>query len=215
MAMVFLSYSTKDHLFAELASIKLEEAGIRLWRDRGQIRPGTDWRSEIERGIGESIAVLVALSTSSAQSSYVTFECSYGLGKGKPPIPIKLEECDVHPRLRTVQHIDFSNPGVLPWPSLIERIREIEADATPQDDLRATEAAVISSQPALLDPTVKAILGYLNQRGYQMASFERLRRRLDESLTDQRFNAIIAANPNVFRHAVLKEGKPGLAKREP
>ena len=79
MATVFLSYSTKDHHFAELASIKLAEASINLWRDQGQLRAGGDWRSGIERGIAESIAVLVALSQNSVESSYVTFEWAYGL----------------------------------------------------------------------------------------------------------------------------------------
>ena len=46
---IFLSYSTKDHYFAELAGIKLAEAGINLWRDQGQLRAGGDWRSGIER----------------------------------------------------------------------------------------------------------------------------------------------------------------------
>jgi hypothetical protein len=34
---VFLSYSAKDHYFAELAAIKLGEAEIELWRDQGVI----------------------------------------------------------------------------------------------------------------------------------------------------------------------------------
>lgn len=78
MPTVFLSYSTKDHHFAELAGIKLAEAGVNVWRDQGQLRAGSDWRGGLERGISESIAVLVALSESSAESSYVTFEWAYG-----------------------------------------------------------------------------------------------------------------------------------------
>lgn len=217
MPQVFLSYSTKDHFFAELAGIKLGEAGILLWRDQGQLRAGTDWRAGIERGITESIAVVVALSESSSTSSYVTFEWAYGLGKGKPVIPLKLAACDIHPRLQTVQYLDFSNPGSLPWASLAERIREVEADATPEEDLKAA-AAVAARWPEAeqtADVHVKAILAYLNQRGYQMASFERLRRRIDESLTDKDFNEIIVNNPSVFRHAVLKDAKPGLAKVVP
>jgi hypothetical protein len=77
MTTVFLSYSTKDHFFAELASIKLAEAGISLWRDQGRLRPGTDWRQGIERGISDSAAVLIALSSQSAESSYVTYEWAY------------------------------------------------------------------------------------------------------------------------------------------
>ena len=212
MATVFLSYSTKDHHFAELAGIKLAEVGINLWRDQGQLRAGSDWRTGIERGISESIAVLVALSGSSAESSYVTFEWAYGLGKGKTVVPMKLETCKVHPRLEPIQYLDFSVPGSLPWNLLIERIREIEADATSEEDLAASTSA--ADQP-IQDPTVKAILAYLNQRGYQMATFERLRRRIDPGLTDEQLNDLVAKNPMIFRRAVLKDGKPGLAKQIP
>ncbi len=212
MTTVFISYSTKDHYFAELAGIKLAEAGINLWRDQGQLRPGSDWRNGIERGISESIAVLVALSENSAQSSYVTFEWAYGLGKGKTVIPVKLEACAVHPRLEPIQSLDFSIPGSLPWNLLIERIREIEADATSEEDL---ETSANTPEPAQQDATVKAILAYLNQRGYQMVSYERLRRRIDPALTDQKLDEVVNANPTVFRFARLKEGKRGMAKLIP
>jgi hypothetical protein len=213
MPTVFLSYSTKDHFFAELASIKLAEKDVEVWRDQGQLRAGTDWRSGIERGIAESIVIIVALSGNSADSSYVTFEWAYRLGKGKPVIPLKLNDCMVHPRLETIQHLDFSVPGALPWASLIERILEIDADVTPEADLTAAGTAV--DQAPVQDPTVKAILAYLDQRGYQMASFERLRKRIDASLTDEKCKEIIANNPTVFRHAVLKGNRPGLAKVVP
>ncbi|HRC59807.1 MAG: toll/interleukin-1 receptor domain-containing protein [Propionivibrio sp.] len=212
MTTVFISYSTKDHYFAELAGIKLAEAGINLWRDQGQLRPGSDWRNGIERGISESIAVLVALSENSAQSSYVTFEWAYGLGKGKTVIPVKLEACAVHPRLEPIQSLDFSIPGSLPWNLLIERIREIEADATSEEDL---ETSANTPEPPQQDATVKAILAYLNQRGYQMVSYERLRRRIDPALTDQKLDEVVNANPTVFRFARLKEGKRGMAKLIP
>lgn len=69
MPHVFLSYSTKDHVFAELAQIKLTAAGIEVWRDKGQLRPGSDWRQGIEEGIAKCDAVVVALSPQSSESS--------------------------------------------------------------------------------------------------------------------------------------------------
>jgi hypothetical protein len=45
---------------------------------------------------------MVALSVNSAESSYVTFEWAYALGKGKVLIPLKLTECTVHPILETI-----------------------------------------------------------------------------------------------------------------
>lgn len=92
-------------------------------------------------------------------------------------------------------------------------IRDIEVDAdTPSSS--SSEAALLSI-PEIDDAQAKAILAYLNQRGYQMASFDRLRRRIDESLTDQQFKEIILRNPGVFRHALLKDQKPGIAKLVP
>jgi hypothetical protein len=211
MATVFLSYSTRDHHFAELAGIKLAEAGVTLWRDQGKLRAGSDWRFGIERGIAESIAVIVALSESSAESSYVTFEWAYGLGKGKTVVPLKLEACKIHPRLEPIQYLDFSVPGSLPWNLLIERVREIEADATSEEDLAASGATESAGE----DPNVRAILNYLNQRGYQMVSYDRLRRRIDSGLTDPALDTLVDSNPNVFRKAILKGGKRGLAKRIP
>lgn len=212
MATVFLSYSTKDHHFAELAGIKLAEAGINLWRDQGQLRAGSEWRGGIERGISDSIAVIVALSTNSAESSYVTFEWAYGLGKRKTVVPLKLGACNIHPRLEPIQYLDFSVPGSLPWNLLIERIREIEADATLQEDL---EPAPAIAESAKHDPTVRAILSYLDQRGYQMVSYDRIRERIDPGLTNESLDQLVDSNPSIFRHAVLKGGKKGLAKRIP
>lgn len=209
---VFLSYSTKDHYFAELAEIKLAEAGITLWRDQGQLRAGNDWRGGIERGISESVAVIVALSQNSAESSYVTFEWAYGLGKGKTIVPLKLESCPVHPRLEPIQYLDFSVPGVLPWNLLVEHIREIEAEATSQEDINAA-ASVPEAPPQ--DATVKAILAYLTQRGFQFVSYERIRQRIDPNLTDERLNEILKDNPTIFRPARLKGGKVGLKKLVP
>ena len=210
---LFLSYSSKDHFFATLAEIKLSEAGIHVWRDMGQLRAGTDWRLGIERGIANSHVVLVALSSNSSESSYVTYEWAYALGKGKPIIPVKLEECRVHPKLEAIQYLDFSVPGAAPWESLIDEILEIEID---KDAVQSkTEDEIASAEAASRDPRAKAILSYLNQRGYQMASFERLRSRIDEKLEDKDFEKLIRKNKDIFRKATLKGDKPGLAKLVP
>ena len=212
MTKVFLSYSTKDHYFAELADIKLSEAGIELWRDQGKLRAGSDWRSGIENGISSSIAVIVALSEHSANSSYVTFEWAYGLGKGKAVLPVRLETCKIHHRLEPIQYLDFSVPGSLPWSTLIDRIRQIESEATSQEDL--TEAAS-DPGPASQDPTVTAILALLDQRGYQMMSYERIIQRIGSPLTEDVLDSLVRDNPRIFRHAVLKGGRRGLAKLIP
>ena len=71
---IFLSYASEDYFFAEMLGIKLAEHGFAIWRDQGSIRAGDDWRQSIETGIRDSLAVVVALSSSSADSAYVTYE---------------------------------------------------------------------------------------------------------------------------------------------
>jgi hypothetical protein len=62
---------------------------------------------------------------------------------------------------------------------------------------------------------VSAILAYLNQLGIQAISFDRLRQRIDSTLTDEDLNRVVLENPTIFRYAKLKTGKPGLAKVQP
>lgn len=210
MTTVFLSYSTKDHHFAELAVEKLKVHGIDLWRDANQIRAGSNWREEIDHAISNSFAVLVALSKDSAESPYVTYEWAYAYGKAKPIIRIRLGDCHIHPKIQVVQYLDFSIPGSLPWESLVDRILEVE----PGNEVNQ-ESEEMQKAPPLLSSEAKAVLAYLGQRGYQMASFDRLRRRIDETMTDDDFKRMIRENRRVFRKAKLKGGKPGLAKLIP
>ncbi|KXU90029.1 hypothetical protein CI15_07615 [Paraburkholderia monticola] len=212
MSTVFLSYARQDHFFAELLEIKLAEAKIVLWRDQGILRAGADWRDGIERGISACTAVLVTLSGHSTQSSYVTYEWAYAMGKGKPVIPLKLAECTMHPRLESIQYLDFVVPGASPWISLVERIRQIESEPQQSDGEAET---LLSSSSDEDESTAKAILAYLNERGYQMASFERLRRQIEQKMTDEEFEKFIQRNSRIFRPATLRENRRGVAKRIP
>ncbi|MCA9422056.1 MAG: toll/interleukin-1 receptor domain-containing protein [Nitrospira sp.] len=214
MATIFLSYSRQDYFFAEMLGIKLQSEGFKLWRDLGSIRAGDDWRQTIEDGIEECVAVVVALSATSAESAYVTYEWAYALGMSKPVIPVVLSECKVHLRLEPIQHIDFSYPKSLPWTELIARLREVEVEKAPavKSSIRpASEVANTSSY----DETAKDVLAYLNSKGFTMASFDRLREKIDSKLTDEAFNDLIAKKPTVFRHAMLKGRKRGIANRVP
>ncbi|OQP63381.1 hypothetical protein A3860_23830 [Niastella vici] len=210
---VFLSYSTKDYFFAELMEIKLKEAGIDLWRDQGSLVAGADWRQGIEDGISTSGAVLIALSSYSTESPYVTYEWAYAIGKGKTIIPIKISQCQMHPRLESIQYLDFTVPNSLPWNLLTEQIKEIYEEIDPSSIVSTNATPNMPSNTE--DPQVKAILNYLNQRGYQTASFERIRRRIDPNLTDEILDTLIENNKSIFRHVTLKDDKKGLAKIVP
>jgi hypothetical protein len=222
MTSIFLSYSSQDYFFAEMLAIKLQEKGFELWRDLGSIRAGDDWRQSIEKGISESAAVLIALSASSADSAYVTYEWAYALGMSKPVIPVKLSECKVHPRLEPTHYVDFSYPRSLPWADLINRLKqvEVETDSEPNSSFSAPASDNQVIDAKTIDKTATEILSYLNSKGFTMASFDRLREKIGPSLSDDVFRAIIARKSELFRRVTVKDdksgiGKSGIAKRVP
>lgn len=214
MNTVFLSYSRQDYFFAEILSLKLEAAGYKLWRDQGAVRAGEDWRRSIEDGIAESIAVIAALSANSAESPYVTYEWAYASGMGKTVVPVMLSDCKIHPKLEPTEYIDFSYPKVLPWAALLARLAQIEVEAALVDEEPAGAAPALAGRDSL-DLAAKGILTWLSSRGFTMASFERLREKVDTNLSDDIFKNIIATHPRTFRRAIMKGGKPGIAKRSP
>ena len=115
----FISYAHEDGDFAELLQLRIEKEGYKAWRDIEKLAVGVDWRQEIDQNIKESAAVIVILSPSSKESEYVTYEWAFAWGVGVPVIPIMLKPTPLHPRLETLQFLDFTNQGSRPWAKLI------------------------------------------------------------------------------------------------
>lgn len=130
MSQVFISYSSKDSIFADLTKMKLKEADVDVWLDSGELRAGEEWRDAIDKGITSADVMVVILTPSSCKSSYVTYEWGFALGKGKPVIPILLESSNIHPRLDVLQYIDFQDQKAFPWKDLASEISECDIKKT-------------------------------------------------------------------------------------
>ncbi len=130
MRHVFISYCRKDADFAQIVEQNIKAAGLTTWRDL-DVHAGGDWRSEIDDGIKDALAVVVLMSPESAQSIYVGYEWAFALGAGVPVIPVllNLTYSDLHPRLSTTQGLDFS--GERPWDKLLSSLKEIAAAERP------------------------------------------------------------------------------------
>lgn len=77
---VFISYSRKDEALADKVVASLEEAGLDAWYDKREIVPGENWAESIARGLKESNAMVVLLTTNSFDSDLVHFDIEYALG---------------------------------------------------------------------------------------------------------------------------------------
>jgi len=119
---LFVSHSSIDGDFAELLKLTLERAGHEAWIDSDRLTPGLDWREGIDEAIRNASAVLAVMSPDARASEYVTYEWAYALGCGTKVIPIMLRETTLHPRLATLQYLDFTNRIARPWPRLLDAI---------------------------------------------------------------------------------------------
>ena len=131
MPQVFISYASRDAIFADLAKMKLQAAGIQVWLDQGALRAGAEWRRAIDEGISSANVVLVVVTPQSCKSPYVTYEWAFALGRGIKVIPVMLEgnTDDLHPRLVVLQYLDFRDPRAIPWEALFKEVQHCGADS--------------------------------------------------------------------------------------
>jgi TIR domain-containing protein len=151
MTTVFISYDQSDSDFATVAKLELERAGYEVWLDRFRIRAGDDWRSEIDGGLASASALIAVMSPEAAMSQYVTYEWAFALGCGLTVIPLVLRPAEMHPRLATLQYLDFSNPRTRPWSQLLEilggaemAVRGGAKHAEPKRELSALDRAELA-----------------------------------------------------------------------
>ena len=122
---VFISHDHDDADFAELLKLYLEKNKISGWIDSERLKIGQDWREEIDEGIKNSVAVIAIMTPEARKSEYVTYEWAFAWGKGIKIFPIMLKQTPLHPRLESLQYLDFTNRGTRPWDELIESIEKL------------------------------------------------------------------------------------------
>lgn len=122
---VFISHDHDDADFAELLKLKLEKEGISSWIDSERLKIGQDWREEIDHGIENSSAVIVIMTPEARKSEYVTYEWAFAWGKKIKIFPIMLKQTQLHPRLESLQYLNFTNNPARPWNDLIISIKAV------------------------------------------------------------------------------------------
>jgi hypothetical protein len=198
---IFLSYASQDGDFAELVEIRLRERGIETWRDVASLRAGDEWTQEIDTAIQQSDALILILTPAGFASPYVTYEWAHAMGRDVRVIPILREESETHPQLSNVQNLDFTNRHARPWDHLAAAILDAEVQESEPDDASEYETAR------------EQVTEYLVQRSFSMVSFERIRQNISADYDDDFLNELIRRYESDLRHATLKGGKQGLAKR--
>jgi len=91
---VFISYAREDTAVATAAVECLSKWGVRCWIDRETIAHahGSEWSREIVAAITQSKAVVLVLSRSANESSFVASEAHVAFDRGIPILPFRIED---------------------------------------------------------------------------------------------------------------------------
>src|SRR5262245_23370587 len=108
LGLIFVSYSWKDSDVANEVVSRLRDNGFAAWIDRGEVRPGQSFVTQINQKLKEASYLVLLISPSSMASHWVTAEWAYALDNHSTVlIPILVAPCELPPLLRTVIHIDM------------------------------------------------------------------------------------------------------------
>ncbi|GEM_PF-2039754 len=150
MEYVFVSYSHEDSDFVKVLKHELEAKGFEIWIDDERLSVGDDWREGIDEAIKRSFALIVVMSPDAKASEYVTYEWAYAWGRGIGIIPILLKETRLHPRLESLQYLEFTSRKNRPWDDLVDKLEQLDSNIVqktirvsrnaPQDVKRAVNA---------------------------------------------------------------------------
>lgn len=120
---IFISHCHEDGDFAELLKLRLEKEGFQVWIDTDRLKVGQVWREEIDEAIRKSSAFIVIMTPDARNSEYVTYEWAFAWGVNVKIFPIQLKKTTFHPRLESLQYLDFSNRESRPWEKLIIELK--------------------------------------------------------------------------------------------
>jgi len=112
---VFLSHSHKDKRFVRSLARKLEDYGIVVWLDEGELRVGDSLIERISSVIHETPLLLAILSRTSVKSNWVKEELHLAMTRQikrsrVTVLPLIKEECPIPKFLAGRLYADFTTP---------------------------------------------------------------------------------------------------------
>ncbi|MGK7877479.1 MAG: toll/interleukin-1 receptor domain-containing protein [Xenococcaceae cyanobacterium] len=111
MTQVFICYETQDKNVMEKVGKTLRRSGLTIWTNKTDIKTGTEFQEEINKGIERADNLVYLISQASLKSKYCQQELAHALANNKRIVPLLIEATDVEqisPQLRTLQFIEFT-----------------------------------------------------------------------------------------------------------
>ena len=70
----FISYVREDSHHVDALQLALEAGGVRVWRDKNDLRPGDDWRMVIRQAITDNALVFIACFSSHSAARATSYQ---------------------------------------------------------------------------------------------------------------------------------------------
>jgi hypothetical protein len=112
MSRIFLSHASADKPIVRRVASELENAGLRVWLDEAEIRPGDSLTKKIGEALEVTSHVIAFVSEQSRMSRWVEKELGIALtdeilGKAVKVIPVRLDNCTFPPFLIDKHYVDL------------------------------------------------------------------------------------------------------------
>ena len=149
MKNIFISFSQRDTRHMTTLRENLIRIGYKPWIDP-KPRPGQDWRFEIDDAIRAADAMMVIVTPSAADSTYMTYEWALAIGLNIPVVPIIFERARMHPRLQMLEHFDVNSftSQVHFWDYFNREIKRTLADEAQPIKAVSVVPAPVQANPA-------------------------------------------------------------------
>jgi hypothetical protein len=190
---VFLSYSSKDRTRVRLLAEHLQKAGLRVWFDEWNIKPGDDFLLVINKGLEASRTLIMCLSSDALESDWVDMESHTTLFRSPSNhdrrfIPLLLNDCKIPDTLSRYDYVDFRENASGALADLLEVCRNPLAPIPPKPQPEPTWDIDTQGPPyrgleALKDQQADLFFG----RGAELIE-------LAKKLAEQRFVIVVGAS---------------------
>jgi len=111
--LVYLAYAAADRAWAEHFSAALRDAGVNVWFDAAEIRPGDEWKEATKQALRNSETLVFVLTPNSVDNPWSLFELGAAVAGNKRIIPIVAEPFDpsaTPPLIGRYRFLDESSP---------------------------------------------------------------------------------------------------------
>jgi hypothetical protein len=135
---VFLSHNSRDKVAVRELAARLRSDGLRVWFDEWEISPGDIIGLKIERGLDDSRALVLVMSTNAFSSDWVSLERHAAMFRDPANterrfVPLRLDDCTPPSALRQFAYVDWRERSEEQYAKLLAACRNFEIATRPDN----------------------------------------------------------------------------------